>query len=174
MDIHLENASSLLETMKAENPVITSYMLDDSMDDSALFELLRSHYQKIMQRDFPTAWSYYTGEDQDEAAFFRLTWRAFAFIRIMDYLDHEGTSFPDGNLHGKTVVSNPISLTRKLLRGEPCEVHTDFILDILHLLRQLNGKEVQDIPSRGQVMDWMERHPSGLDPEVVSWREQNK
>src|SRR3989339_1355473 len=123
MYIHHETVSSLLQAIQAENPVISSYMLDDSMDDQALFERLRSHYQEIMKRDFPTAWAYYTGEDRNEAAFFRLTWRAFAFIRIMDYLDHEGSSYVDGNLQGQTVVSNPIALTRKLFRGEPCEVH---------------------------------------------------
>ena len=174
MDIHHETVSSLLQAIQAENPVISSYMLDDSMDNHALFDCLRSHYQEIMKRDFPTAWAYYTGEDRNEAAFFRLTWRAFAFIRIMDYLDHEGSSYIDGNLQGQTVVSNPIALTRKLFRGEPCEVHIDFILDVLHLLRQLNGKEVQDIPSRSRVIEWMDRHPSGLDPEVVAWREKNK
>ena len=174
MDIHHESVSSLLQAIQAENPVISSYMLDDSMDNQSLFERLRSHYQEIMKRDFPTAWAYYTGEDRNEAAFFKLTWRAFAFIRIMDYLDHEGSSHVDGNLHGQTVVSNPIAFTRKLFRGEPCEIHLDFVLDVLHLLRQLNGKEVQDIPSRSKVIEWMDRHPSGLDPEVVAWREKNK
>jgi lysine 2,3-aminomutase len=42
------------------------------------------------------------------------------------------------------------------------------------LLRQLNGKESQDIPTRNQVMQWMERNPSGLDPEVLAWREKTK
>ena len=166
--------SSLVDLIRAENPVITSYLVDDAVDDRTLVERLRDHYRTIMQQEFPNAWSYYTGEEDDESSFFKLTWRMFAFIRIMDYLDHEGATFVDGNLHGKRVVSRPIGLLRKVVRGESNEANVDFVLDMLHLLRQLNGKESQDIPTRNQVMQWMDRHPSGLDPEVVAWRDKNK
>jgi len=164
----------LLRIIQEENPLLTSYFLDDSTDDAALVSLLRAHYSRIMQREFPKAWAYYSGTEQGEAAFYKLTWRSFAFIRIMDYLDHESQAYPDGNLHGSTVVSRPIGLLRKLMKGTAENCDADFLLDMLHLLRQLNGKENQDIPTRNTVMQWMDRHPSGLDPEVIRWREQNK
>jgi len=50
----------------------------------------------------------------------------------------------------------------------------DFLDDTLHLLRQLNGLERPDLPSRKQVQDWMERHPSGLDREVMVRRAAHK
>lgn len=174
MDIQQENLSSLVHTIRDENPVITSYMLDESMDDQALVERLKTHYTEIMQRDFPDAWTYYSGERYEYGDFFRLTWREFAFIRVMDLLEYEGHSFQDWNLHGELVVSQPVSLIRKLLRGEPCTATVDFVWDILHLLRQLNGLETQDIPSRSTVYEWMERHPSGLDQSVIRWRARNK
>lgn len=174
MEIHAEKISSLIHTIRDENPVITGYMLDESMDDQALVDRLHAHYAQIMQRDFPDAWSYYKGEQDSYSGFFKLTWRSFAFIRVLDLLDHEGQTFVDGNLHGETVVSQPVTLMRKLLRKEPCEATVDFVLDILHLLRQLNGLESQDIPSRNTVYEWSERHPSGLDTEVVRWRAHNK
>jgi len=151
-----------------------AYMRDETLSNEALVETLRNHYQKIMERDFPEAWDYYTGTENDESSFFRLTWRAFAFIRIMDYLDHEGETFLDGNLHGKEVRSTPIAMMRKLFCNEECDVTVDFVADVLHLLRQLNGIEKQEIPSRSQVLAWMDRHPSGLDQKVISWRSKNK
>ncbi len=174
MERHDNTVSTLLDTIREENPVITGYMLDDSLDNTALVAQLREHYQEIMQRDFPNAWAYYTKERDDYDAFFSLSWRSFAFIRIMDLLDHEGHEFPDGNLHGEKVVSQPVALTRKLLTGQPCDATVDFVLDVLHLLRQLNGKENQMLPSRSTVYEWTERHPSGLDPRVIAWRAKNK
>ncbi len=164
----------MLNTIREENPVITRYLCDDSLNNQELIAVLRSHYSEIMKRDFPHAWTYYTREKSDYDTFFSLSWRSFAFIRIMDFLDHEGTQFVDGNLHGGTVVSQPIALMSKLLRGESCEANTDFVVDVLHLLRQLNGLETQNIPSRNTVYEWTERHPSGLDPKVIAWRAKNK
>lgn len=149
-------------------------MLDESMDDRALVDRLRTHYTEIMQRDFPDAYAYYKGEQNRYSDFFKLTWRSFAFIRILDILDHEGKSFQDWNLHGQEVVSQPVALMRNLLRGKPCDATIDFVLDVLHLLRQLNGLEKQDLPSRSMVYEWTERHPSGLDEKVIRWRARNK
>jgi lysine 2,3-aminomutase len=174
MDIHAKTISELIHTIRDENPVITAYMLDESMDDKALVDRLRTHYTEIMQRDFPDAYAYYKGEQNTYSDFFKLTWRSFAFIRILDILDHEGTSFQDWNLHGQAVVSQPVTLMRKLLRDKPCDVTIDFVLDVLHLLRQLNGLEKQDLPSRSTVYEWTERHPSGLDEKVIRWRARNK
>lgn len=174
MNILQQDISSLINILKAENPVITGYLTDDSIDDQVLVEHLREHYRAIMQKEYACAWAYYTGEESDESSFFKLTWRMFAFIRILDYLDHEGETYEDGNLHGQAVTSRPISLLRKLVRGQESSATADFVRDMVHLFRQLNGKESQDIPSRNQVVQWMDRHPSGLDPQVIEWREQNK
>ncbi len=160
--------------MVEENPVITSFMRDETLSESQLVAALKSHYQEIIQRDFPEAWNYYLGNKDDESAFFRLTWRSFAYIRILDLLDYEGQAFSDPNLKGQEVVSHPIKALRQLFRGAESEVNIDFVWDIMHLLRQLNGLDSQDIPSRAQVIAWMERHPSGLDKSVIAWREKNK
>ena len=135
MNTRQSDISSLIDIIRAENPVITSYLVDDSLEERVLVERLREHYRTIMQQEFPNAWTYYTKEDDDESSFFKLTWRMFAFIRIMDYLDHEGAAFTDGNLHGAAVVSRPIGQLRKLVRGDSCEANEDFVVDMLHLLR---------------------------------------
>jgi len=169
-----ELATRLIDLIRIENPVITGYMRDSTLDDTELVQILRNHYREIMERDFPLAWAYYSGSNRNEQSFFKLQWRAFAFIRIMDYLDHEGQTFIDSNLHGQEVVSRPIQLLRKALCDEPCEATVDFFDDTLHLLRQLNGLERPQLPTRKQVQDWMERHPSGLDREMMVLRAANK
>ncbi|HHU89082.1 MAG: KamA family radical SAM protein [Sphaerochaetaceae bacterium] len=174
MDKKRENIARLVLKMVEENPVITSYMRDDSLTDEALVATLKRHYQEIIQRDFPKAWDYYIGKKDDESSFFSLTWRSFAFIRVLDLLDHEGEVYSDPNLKGAKVTSRPIGELRRLFRGEESDVNIDFVLDLLHLLRQLNGIDTQDIPTRSQVFEWMDRHPSGLDPKVIEWRKANK
>lgn len=73
MEIHAEKISSLIHTIRDENPVITGYMLDKSMDDQALVDRLHAHYAQIMQRDYPDAWSYYKGEQDSYSGFFHLS-----------------------------------------------------------------------------------------------------
>ena len=165
---------SLAKTIKAENPVITSYLLDDKLSHFQLVDKFKEHYRNIMENEFPDAWHYYTGEKESEKIFYQLIWRHHAFIRIIDYLDHEGKEFVDENLDGQIVVSEPIALLKEMIKGDYSRISVDFALDMLHLLRQLNGTDVQKIPARSEVLSWMNRHQSGLDEEVLKWRAKNK
>ncbi|MFA5513560.1 MAG: KamA family protein [Sphaerochaetaceae bacterium] len=174
MDIKSIDIGQLVETIRDENPVITGYLLDYTLNEKELIEKFKEHYSKKLESLYPSAWNYYNSVETEEFSFFNLTWQMFAFIRMMDYLDYEGSAFVDGNLHGQEVTSSPILLLRELIRGNKCDVNADFVLDMLHLLRQLNGKESQNIPTRAQVLIWMDKHTSGLDESVISWRKENK
>ncbi|MDY0245033.1 MAG: KamA family protein, partial [Sphaerochaeta sp.] len=85
-----------------------------------------------------------------------------------------GDVYEDLNLHGEMVTSRPIALLRRVLLGQETSVHLDFLEDMAHLIGQLSGVEDRIIPSRSQVEQWMDSHPSGLDPEVIAWRTKNK
>jgi len=174
MDTQLERISELVAKVKADNPTLLALFLDATLDDVALVETLRTHFSQIMQQEYPKAWAYYTGEEQTEQDYYKLTGASMAHLRIMDYLDHEGESFVDGNLQGGEVISHPIHLMRKVLKGETCTCNVDFLEDMTHLLSQLSGAESREIPTRNQVQSWMERHPTGLDKDVIAWRAQNK
>lgn len=166
--------SDTAELIRAEAPDIVEYLLDDQLDDASLVAHLRRHYREILELDYPGAWAYHRGESRDELSFFTIPWRGFACMRMLDHLDHEGEHFADGNLHGREVMSEPIANLRRLARGEACDVTDDFVRDVVHLLRQLNGSDVQVLPSRPQVLNWMARHPSGLDDDVIAWRTANR
>lgn len=168
----MKRQADLLTTLHRENPELVTLFLDDSLDDIALVEHLRSQYTTEMQQEFPQAWAYYTGEEHSEQDYYKLSVRARALLRMLDYLDHEGESFVDENLHGQSVVSRPIGLLREALRGKEC--HPDFLEDMVHLLENIRNNNPVEIPTRTQVQQWMQRHGSGLDPETIAWRKANK
>ncbi len=164
----------LAETVRAASPDVAGLLCDPTLDDAAVVERLRGLLRERLRTEFPVAWRYWTGESRDETTFFAVPWRGIAVMRLLDYLHHEGERFPDGNVRGTWVVSEPIALLRRLVRGQPCEVGEDFLLDMIHLFRQLGGTATRSMPTRRDVLRWMGRHPSGLDAEVIAWRAANK
>ena len=45
---------------------------------------------------------------------------------------------------------------------------------MLHLFRQFTGRDDRVEPTAKEVEAWMDRHPSGLDPRIVSLRKENR
>ncbi|MCK4288093.1 MAG: KamA family protein, partial [Bacteroidales bacterium] len=43
-----------------------------------------------------------------------------------------------------------------------------------HLFRQFSGKSKRELPSKEKVLEWMSRHPSGLDPKIIKIRKKNR
>lgn len=122
----------------------------------------------------PAAESYYRAETSGREAFEALTWRDYAAIRILDYVDNAGREFVDLNLRGDPAVSNPIKLIWLAVNHGTGGAKPYFFEDMLHLFRQLAGVETREPPSRAQVEQWMERFPSGLDSRIVTLREENR
>lgn len=174
MNSQSELTLRLINKIQAENPTILPLFVDTSLSDAELVDALRSHYSSYMQQEYPVAWAYYTGEGQSEQDYYKLSARAMAYLRIMDYLDHEGEAFADWNLHGQEVLSRPISLLRRVLTAQCKECSPDFLEDTAHLFAQLSEVDESHIPTRSQVQQWMDRHDSGLDPKVIAWRAHNK
>ncbi len=170
----MNRIAELVAKMKVDNPELIALFLDQKLDDADLLARLREEITVTMQQKYPKAWSYYTGEEQSEQDYYSLTSTCLAYLRMLDYLDHEGESYEDLNLQGEQVVSRPITLLRRVLLGQETNVHPDFLEDMAHLIAQMNGTEEREIPTRSQVEQWMANHPSGLDPEVIAWRTKNK
>jgi len=102
-----------------------------------------------------------------------LKWEEYASIRLLDYIDNDGLILKDQNLRGAKVISKPITLLYNAIVHNK-SVNKNFLLDMLYLLRQYNGKLKQNIPSKSRVLEWMKRHPSGLDNDIIRMREENK
>lgn len=125
-------------------------------------------------KENPNALDYYNEDSAGRKGYDLLSWRDFAAIRILDYLDYEGMKYEDLNLNGQLITNRPFKLLWLGLTESKGGANEDFFRDMLHLFRQFSGRSSRQLPQPDQVREWMDRHPSGLDPEVVEHRKKNR
>ncbi|CAN0589556.1 unnamed protein product, partial [Laminaria digitata] len=82
--------------------------------------------------------------------------------------------YVDLNLRGRVAINNPIKMLWLAATSGTGGAKPGFFEDMLHLLRQLDGRREPPKPSRAQVLEWMQRHPSGLEPRIVKLREDSR
>ncbi len=114
--------------------------------------------------------SEHTSRDEVEA----LGWSDIAAIRLLDYVDNAGREFEDLNLRGEPAVSNPVNDIWLAVNHGTGGAKPYFFEDMIHLFRQFSGRSRRSLPSRERVQEWMDRHPSGLDPRIVHLRRENR
>ncbi|MBN2174002.1 MAG: KamA family protein [Bacteroidales bacterium] len=166
-----EEARNLLKQIRKENPRITQIIIRNESIHQLKTELKKFIGSYLENR--PPAYQYYKNINRDKALFDKLGWKDMAAIRLMDYIDHEGSVYEDLNLRGKKVSSSPIEWLWKALKFGDILAGPAFFRDMLHLFRQFNGLSKRDVPDKRQIQQWMDRHPSGLDPRIIELREKN-
>jgi len=122
----------------------------------------------------PQALEFYKSEHTGMKLFESLEWRDYATIRLLDYIDHADMEFVDLNLRGQLAISNPVRMIWLAVTHGTGGARPDFFQDMLMLLQQFSGKYEQKRPDKSEVLKWMERFPSGLDPRMVVLREENR
>ena len=118
--------------------------------------------------------SYYEHNLYNREAFEKLNWKDYAIIRILDYLQNTGVTYTDLNLRGKEVENAPFRPLYNASKGNFESISEDYLIDMMMLFRQLNGDLQHSIPDMEKVNEWMERHPSGLEEEIVEKRKINR
>jgi len=168
------NAKShkLLQLLLHENPELEKIMLSSNNDTEALAGVER--WGQDLLKENPNALEFYKNEKKDRQSFEALTWKDYAAIRLMDYVDHAGKEFEDLNLKGKWVVNNPIKMIWLATKFGTGGAKPYFFEDTIQLFRQLKGKSQRTFPSKTQIETWMNRWPSGLDRRVLPLFEENK
>ncbi len=162
----------IMRKLFRENPRLKD-IYDTCIDDTSIMDKIREWMMELM-RDRPIAWAYYQGTPADHQVFRQLDWSDFAVIRILDYLDHSGERYSDLNLRGAYSVNSPFRILRQAYRKGTGGAEPAFFLDMLNLFRQLSGRSVRKQPDREKVLKWMDRHPSGLDADIIALREKNR
>lgn len=166
------HARRILLVLLEENPILERILRHASSVEEAT-EAIKDWIMPRLKMN-PAAEAFYRGRHHNHELYQQLNWDDYAAIRLLDYIDHAGESYPDQNIHGKLAVTHPIKMlwlaTNKGIGG----AKPDFFIDMLELFRQLNGSLVQDIPTREQVQEWMDRYPSGVEPKIAELRQENR
>lgn len=162
----------LLKKLLKENPRLEEIMVNAANETEALVGV-RNWMLEILENR-PKARKYYNEGVGSGISFKDLNWNDYAVIRILDYIKNAGRSFIDLNLHGQLALSNPIKLIWLAAHRGTGGAKPYFFDDMIHLFRQLRGEDERHIPHKEEILHWMERYPSGLDPRIVKLRQENK
>ncbi len=162
----------LLRQLLKENPMLEEIMRNARNETEALIGV-RNWVLGVIQKN-QDAYKFYKKETRGRVAFEKLTWRDFAALRILDYIDNAGREFDDQNLRGEKAISNPIQFIWLAVTYGTGGAKPYFFKDMLMLFRQFTGEYKRNIPAQKQVEEWMDRWCSGLDPRIVKLREENR
>ena len=166
-------SKKLLDRLLAENLEI-AYILRKSTDD-----LKAKHRIKKLVKDYfvenPISLAFCKYEKSNRESFEKIEWRDYAAIRLFDYIDNSGKKIIDLNLRGEEVETDPVKVLWEAVKTDGhVDAEEAFFKDMLHLFRQFSGKSKRHLPNKKTIKKWMDRHPSGLDPEIIKIRKKNK
>lgn len=162
----------IVKTLLYENPEIKK-IFEGSETELEVRMKLREWVIAYLHKN-PLTKNYYLKKTRGISALKRISFHDRAALRLMDYLDNEGRSFRDPNRNNKELVSSPIKNLWLAVKHGKGSSNEDFFLDMLYLFRQINGMLTRRIPNKEQILQWMDRHPSGLDNDIMEMRRKNK
>lgn len=166
------HARNILKKLLEENPELHA-LLDIARDEREVTDGIRRFAVKYLEGR-RGALGYYQGEVQGREAMEQLNWQDMAAIRLLDYADHAGREYKDMNLRGKKIFIHPYKILWQAYKTGKGGAKGAFFKDMLELFRQFRGHSKRHLPSREQVLEWMDRFPSGLDSRIVMIRQKNK
>ena len=162
----------LLKQLLKENQRLEEIMRSSRNQTEALVGV-RNWVLEVL-RERPPVVEFRENEQPKRGDLDRLEWRDLAAIRLLDYVDNAGRTFPDLNLRGAIAISNPIELIWLAVTYGTGGAKPFFFEDMLHLFRQFSGASLRTVHTKDEVLKWMERWPSGLDPRIIQLRQENR
>lgn len=162
----------ILDRIFSENPEIKNILLSANSSEHAKIESRRWVMRYLQTRLL--ALNYYNGDYKSQKVYEKLSWRDIAAIRLLDYIDHEGSEHEDLNLGGEIIINAPVKILYNAAKYGTGGATPDFFRDMLHLFRQFSGLAKKQNPTREQLDSWMAKHPSGLDPQIIEQRKKNR
>ncbi|HEY9114946.1 MAG TPA: KamA family protein [Bacteroidales bacterium] len=165
-------ALRIVNKILIENPEICNIFKSSETSIEARLKL-REWVMNLLEKN-PVTKNFYIKKIKGHSALKRISFRDYAIIRLMDYLDNEGRLFNDPNLDNQKVISRPVKNLWLAIKNGKGRANHDFFLDMLYLFRQINGKLTRRIPAREKIEEWMNNHPTGLDDDIIEMREENK
>ncbi|MCP3942011.1 MAG: KamA family protein [Desulfobacteraceae bacterium] len=164
-------AYRLMQQLFKENPSLKD-IIDTSKNISQAKKKIKLCALQVLSEN-KDAYLYFTREKTGKSQLEKLRFKDYAAIRILDYVKHSGRQFADLNLKGEIVENDPFAILMQCARKGTGGGTPAYFYDMIHLFRQFSGHE-DPVPHQFEILSWMDRHSSGLDPEVVWQREKNK
>ncbi|MCP4687923.1 MAG: hypothetical protein GY859_07720, partial [Desulfobacterales bacterium] len=164
-------AYRLMEQLFKENPGLVD-IIGSSKTIRQAKKKLREWGLEVLSEN-KEACSYYLREKIGKSQLEKLRPKDYAAIRILDYIKNSGRQFKDPNLKGEIVENDPFAILMQCARKGTGGGAPAYFYDMIHLFRQFSGHEYPE-PHKSEVLSWMDRYSSGLDPEVIRQRKTNK
>ncbi|MCD4720148.1 MAG: hypothetical protein K8S13_09855 [Desulfobacula sp.] len=164
-------AYRLMQKLFKDNPGLKD-IIDNSNTIHQVKKKIKIWALQVLQEN-KDAYLYYTEEKTWKDQLEKLNFKDYAAIRILDYITHSGRQFEDPNLNGEMVENDPFAILMQCARKGTGGGKPAFFYDMIHLFMQFSGHEYP-VPAKPEIKSWMDRHSSGLDPEVVKQRGKNK
>lgn len=165
-------AHKTLQLILAENPKLTE-IINNSEDTDIFIKNINAWVLNFL-KDKPHVIKYYKREETGRAAYEKLTRCDIAAIRLLDYCDYAGTIYTDLNYHGERIKSNPLRFLWLAATKGKGGAENDFFIDMLYLFRQFSGTMKKPNLTKEDILEYMDKHPSGLDKNMIEIREENK
>jgi len=162
----------LMRLLLKENPTLDEIMRNSRNETEALVGV-----REWIENEFVShreAFRFFRSPHTTREQFEKLEWKDYAIIRLLDYIENAGSEYPDLNLRGEIAVSNPVKLIWLAVHHGTGGAKPDFFYDMIMLFRQLKDEGQPGVPAREKVLEWMDRYTSGLDPRIVTLREENR
>ncbi len=164
----------LLDKLMKENPELKKLISNSGSAEEANRALYDWVYGWLSGEEHKDAMKYYNYEISGREVYEALRWREVGAIRLLDYVRNSGREFENLNKKIQRSVSDPVRLIWLSYHSGKGGAKPEFFHDMIHLFRQFTGSEKRKKPGREKVIEWMSRHYSGLDEEIIKIREENK
>ena len=161
---------TIVKKILYENPEINEIISSSDSYEVALTKLREKLFSYLKAN--PAANNYYNNEFSDSVK--NISWKGVGIIRLLNYIDYEGSSFLDPNRKNIPKISRPIKNLYNAVKFGKGDCNRDFFLDLLFLFRQINGRLKQKLPSEAKIKAWMSKYPSGLSQKIIATRKENK
>ena len=167
-----QRSQNTLNLLLEENPELKNILLN-SKDDTEVNQLIKEWAEAELSKN-PIAYQYFKNEITGRKAFEKIKWQDTAAIRILDYINHTDHVYIDLNVRGQKRKNTPFRILWLAAKYGTSGAKYFFFVDMLQLFRQFSGLKKYKTRSREQIEEWMDRHPSGLDTEIIEIRQKNK
>jgi lysine 2,3-aminomutase len=103
-----------------------------------------------------------------------IAWQRVGLNCILDYLSHRHRMIPDPFQGGSPFLNESFKPLWMALSTGRSDANEHYFRDMYHLFQQATGEFKTRKTEINLLKDWMQLHPTGLDPEVVAIRATNK